>query len=149
MAQPSEIDVVSKQLSFRASFSQDEVLTFCALEEMLFCKYLAVQIVFSILFLSSTGNDNKSSSSEHAFVSSLATKTNIVSDAIQGQSELQNSITDSFAGSCPLLYFNTSKQCFPILKKNNCSFELYNLTEETKEQIVTAERETLRLFGTF
>ena len=113
---------------------------------MLLFKYLAVKIVFSILFLSSTGNDNNSKNSEHKFVSSLATNKNIVSDAIEGQSKLQNSITDSFAENCPL-YFNTLKQCFPALKKNNSSFELYNLTEETKKQNVTAERENLRVFG--
>ena len=103
-------------------------------------------MVFSILFLSSTGNDSKSKNSEHEFVSSLATNNNTVSDAIQGQCKLQKSITDSFAESCPL-YFNTSKQCFPTLKKNNSSFELYNLTEETKKQNLTAKRKNLRVFG--
>ena len=146
MAQPSETDVVSKQPSFRANFSRDEVLKFCALEKMLLCEYIAVKIVFSILFLSSTGNGNKSKNSGHQFVSSLATNNNIVSDAIQGQSKLQKSITDSFAENCPL-YFNTLKQCFPTLKKNNSSFELYNPTEETKKQNVTAKRENLRVLG--
>jgi hypothetical protein len=111
---------------------------------MLLCEDLAIKIVFSILFLSSTGNDNKSMNAEHGFVSSFATNNNIVSDVNQGQSKLQKSITDSFAESCPF-YLNTSKQCFSTLKKNNSSLELYNLTEQAKN--LTAERENLRLFG--
>ncbi|CAB4021063.1 Hypothetical predicted protein [Paramuricea clavata] len=113
---------------------------------MFLCEDLAIKIVFSILFLSSTGNDNKSMNAEHGFVSSFATNNNIVSDANQGQSKLQKSITDSFAESCPF-YLNTSKQCFPTLKKNNSSFELYNLTEQAKKQNLTAERKNLRLFA--
>ena len=113
---------------------------------MLLCEDLAIKIVFSILFLSSTGNDNKSMNAEHGFVSSFATNNNIVSDVNQGQSKLQKSITDSFAESCPF-YLNTSKQCFSTLKKNNSSLELYNLTEQAKKLNLTAERENLRLFG--
>ncbi len=113
---------------------------------MLLFQDLTIKIVFSILFLSATGNDNKSMDTEHGFVSSFATNNNIVSDVNQGQSKLQKSITGSFAESCPF-YKNTSKQCFPTLKKNNNSFELYNLTEQTKKQNLTAERENLRLFG--
>ena len=114
---------------------------------MLLFQDLTIKIVFSILFLSATGNDNKSMDTEHGFVSSFATNNNIVSDVNQGQSKLQKSITDSFAESCPFYFKNTSKQCFPTLKKNNSSFELYNLTEQTKKQNLTAERENLRLFG--
>ena len=113
---------------------------------MFLCEDLAIKIVFSILFLSSTGNENKSMNAEHGFVSSFATNNNIVSDVNQGQSKLQKSITDSFAESCPF-YLNTSKQCFPTLKKNNSSLELYNLTEQAKKLNLTAERENLRLFG--
>ena len=113
---------------------------------MLLCEDLAIKIVFSILFLSSTGNVNKSMNAEHGFVSSFATNNNIVSDVNQGQSKLQKSITDSFAESCPF-YLNTSKQCFSTLKKNNSSLELYNLTEQAKKLNLTAERENLRLFG--
>ena len=50
---------------------------------MLLCKDLAIKLVLSILFLSSTGNDNKSINAEHGFESSFATKNNIVSDVNQ------------------------------------------------------------------
>ena len=113
---------------------------------MFLCEDLAIKLVFSILFLSSTANDNKSMSAEHGLVSSFATNNNIVSDVNQGQSKLKKSITDSFAESCPF-YLNTSKQCFPTVKKNNSSLELYNLTEQAKKLNLTAERENLRLFG--
>ncbi len=92
------------------------------------------------------GNDDKSMNGEHGFVPSLATNNNVVSDVIEGQSKLQKSITDSFAESCPFNK-NTSKQCFPTLKKNNSSLELYNLTEQTKKLNLTAERGNFRLFG--
>ena len=113
---------------------------------MFLYKDIALKILFSIVCLSLIGNDDNSNNAEHGFVRPLAANKTIVSDAIQGQSELQNSITDSFARSCPL-YFNTSKQCFPTLKKNNSSFEVCNVTEETKKQNLTAERENFRLFG--
>ena len=113
---------------------------------MFLCEDLAIKFVFSILFLSSTANDNKSMNAEHGLVSSFATNNNIVSDVNQGQSKLQKSSTGSFAESCPF-YLNTSKQCFPTLKKKNSSFELYNITEETNKLNLTAERENLRLFG--
>jgi hypothetical protein len=114
---------------------------------MLLYKDIALKILFSIVCLSSIGDKDKLMDSEHGFVSSFATNNNIVSDVNQGQSKLQKSITDSFAESCPFYFKNTSKQCFPTLKKNNSSFELYNLTEQTKKQNLTAERENLRLFG--
>ena len=110
---------------------------------MLLYKDIAIKILFSIVCLSSIGNEDKSMNAEHGFVPSLATN-NIVSDVNQGQSTLQKSITDSFAESCPF-YSNTSKQCFPTTKNNNSSIEFYNLTEQTKN--LTAERENLRLFG--
>ena len=116
----------------------------CALEKMLLYKDIAIKILFSIVCLSSIGNEDKLMNAEHGFVPSLATNNNIVSDVNQGQSKLQKSITDSFAESCPF-YSNTSKQCFPTTKNNNSSIEFYNLTEQTKN--LTAERENLRLFG--
>ena len=112
---------------------------------MLLYKDIAIKIFFSIVCLSSMGNDDKSMNGEHGFVPSLATNNNVVSDVIEGQSKLQKSITDSFAESCPF-YKNTSKQCFPTLKKNS-SLELYNLTEQTKKLNLTAERGNFRLFG--
>ena len=113
---------------------------------MFLYKDIALKLLFSIVCLSSIGNDDISKNAEHGFVCPLAANNTIVSDAIQRQSRLQKSITDSFAENCPL-YFNTSKQCFPTLKKNNSSFELYNPTEETKKRNLTAERENFRLFG--
>ncbi len=118
---------------------------------MLLYKDIALKILFSIVCLSSIGDKDKLMDSEHGYVSSFATNNNIVSDSLsdvnQGQSKLQKSITDSFAESGPFYFKNTSKQCFPTLKKNNSSFELYNLTEQTKKQNLTAERENLGLFG--
>ena len=98
-------------------------------EKMLLYKALAINILFSIVCLSSIGNDDKSMNAEHGFVPSHATNNNIVSDVNQGQSKHQKSITDSFA-----------------LKKNS-SLELYNLTEQAKKLNLTAEWENLRLFG--
>ena len=51
---------------------------------MFLCNDLAIKVVLSILFLSSTGNDKKSINAEHGFESSLATNNNIVSDVKQG-----------------------------------------------------------------
>ena len=109
---------------------------------MLLCKDLAIKLVLSILFLSSTGNDNKSINAEHGFESSFATKNNIVSDVNQKHG------TDSKVNkSDPFVDPNTSKQCFLILQKNKSSFELHNLTEETKKGNLTAERGNRRHFG--
>jgi hypothetical protein len=114
---------------------------------MLLFKDIVVKILFTIVCLSSIDNDDESMDAEHGFVRPLATNNTIVSDAIQGQSELRKSITDSFAGICPLQYFNTSKRCFPTFKTTNSLFELYNLTEQTRKANLTAERENFRLFG--
>jgi hypothetical protein len=83
---------------------------------MLLCEDIAIKFVFSILFLSSTGNDNKLINVEDGLVSSFATNNNIVNDVNQGHSKLQKSITDSCfaAESCPF-YLNTSKQFFSVL----------------------------------
>ena len=109
---------------------------------MFLCKDLAIKLVLSILFLSSTGNDNKSINAEHGFESSFATKNNVVSDVNQEHG------TDSKVNKRdPFVDLNTSKQCFLIPKKNKSSFELYNLTEETKKENLTAERRNRRHFG--
>jgi hypothetical protein len=97
---------------------------------MLLYKALAINILFSMVCLSSIGNDDKSMNAEHGFVPSHATNNNIVSDVNQGQSKHQKSITDSFA----------------FIKKNS-SLELYNLTEQATKLNLTAERENLRHFG--
>ena len=105
---------------------------------MLLCKHIVIKIVFSILFLSWTGNDNKSIHAEHGFVRSCATNNNIVSDVIQGQT----SIID-LSKICS----NTSKNCFSTLKRNKASIELYNLTKEERKKDLLAERQNVRLFG--
>ena len=120
---------------------------------MLLFKDIAIQILLSIVCLSSIGNDNKPMNAEHEFVPSSATNNSIVSDVNDGRScKLENSISSGWSSCRPGLdfldfdYNNTSIQCFPTLKKNNISFELYNLTEQTKNSTVT--RENLRYFGT-
>lgn len=115
---------------------------------MLLFKDIAIQILFSIVCLSSIGNDNKPMVAEHEFVPSSATNNNIVSDVNYGYScKLENSISAGFFRSCqPGLNFkNTSIQCLPTLTRNNSSLELYNLTEQTKNS--TTKRENLRSFG--
>ena len=119
---------------------------------MLLFKDIAIQILLSIVCLSSIGNDNKPMNAEHEFVPSSATNNSIVSDVNHARScKLENSISSGLSKSRPGLdfldfdYNNTSIQCFPTLKKNNISFELYNLTEQTKNSTVT--RENLRYFG--
>ena len=114
---------------------------------MLFFKDIAIQILFSIVCLSSIGNDNKPMNAEHGFVPSSATNNNIVSDVNYGHSCKLDTFISSFVQSCqPGLNFkNTSIQCFPILKKNNSSFGLYDLTEQTTNS--TAKRENFRSFG--
>ena len=109
---------------------------------MFLCNDLVIKLVLSVLFLSSTGNDNKSINAEHRFESSLATNNNIVSDVNQGH----NADSDVCKRD-PFLVLNTSKQCFPTLKKKKCLFELFNLTEQTKKQNLTAERRNQRLYG--
>jgi hypothetical protein len=117
---------------------------------MLLCKDLAIKIVFSILFLSSTGNDNKSMNAEHEFVPSFDTNNNIVSDVnhdvTQRQSKLQKSITDSFAESCSFHLTEYFEEVFSNFKEEQ-QFELHNITEQAKELHLTAERDNQRLFG--
>ena len=108
---------------------------------MFLCNDLVIKLVLSVLFLSSTGNDDKSINAEHGFESSLATNNNIVSDVNQGHND-----DSDVCKRDPFLVLNTSKQCFPTLKKK-CLFELYNLTEQTKKQNLTAERRNQRLYG--
>ena len=112
---------------------------------MFFFKDLAIKAIFSILFLSTTGNDTESIHAEHDFARFSITSNSIVGDVNQGQS----SITDSFdVETCPAFRSNnSSKQCILILKNNNSSFKLYNLTEEGNKQNLAAERGNERLFG--
>ena len=99
---------------------------------------IAIKLVLSTILLSSTGNDNKSINAEHGFESSFATNDNFVSDVNHGHN------ADSDVNKSDL---NTSKQCFPTLKNNKSSFKLYNLTEQTKNQNLTAERGNQQLYG--
>ena len=105
---------------------------------MFFWKDLAIKIVFLILFLSSADNDDSTINAEHDFERSSATDNNIVSDVKQGKTYT----TDSSPETCPS---NPLNQCFITL--NISSFQLYNLTEDGKEQNLTAVRENVRLFG--
>ena len=109
---------------------------------MFLCNDLVIKLVLSVLFMSSTGNDDKSINAEHGFESSLATNNNIVSDVNQ-----RHNADSDVCKRDPFLVLNTSKQCFPTLKKKKCLFELYNLTEQTTKQNLTAERRNQRLYG--
>lgn len=109
-------------------------------------KDIAIQILFSIFLLSSTGIDDKSKNHEYGFVTSFATKNNIVSDVNKGQSEPKNSIIHSFAENCPFC-LNASTEHFPTLKKNESSFELYNLTDYKKKVNLKAMPKNLLLYG--
>lgn len=109
-------------------------------------KDIAIQILFSIFLLSSTGIDNKSKNSEYGFVTSFATKNNIVSDVNKGQSEPKKFITHSFAENCPFC-LNASTERFPTLWKNASSLEFYNLTDYKKKANLKAVRENLQLYG--
>ena len=102
---------------------------------MFLCNDIAIKLVFSIILLSSTGNDNKSINAEHGFESSFATNNNIVCDV----NEEHNADSDVYKID-PFVDLNTSKQCFLTLKKNKSSFKLHNLTGETRKQNLTAER---------
>ena len=89
---------------------------------MFLCNDLAIKVVLSILFLSSTGNDKKSINAEHGFESSLATNNNIVLNK-------DTTLKGCLYKKDPFVDLNTSKQCFPTLKKSKSLFKLYNLTD--------------------
>ena len=104
---------------------------------MFLCNNIAKKLVFSVILLSSTGNDNKSINVEHGLENSFATNNNIVSDVNQEH----NADSDVYKID-PFVDLSTSKQCFLTLKKNKSSFLLYDVTEETKKHNLTANGES-------